>query len=176
MKKDLSFLTNLSGARERLHIFNAEFENPESFEAAIEGCVGVFHVAHPIDFQEKESEETVTKKCVEATLGILRACLNSNTVKRLVYTSSMSTVMGTEKAPDVLDEDVWTDVDFVRKMVATGASYSISKTITERAVLEFADKHCLDVVTVIPSWIHGPFICPNLPGSVQSSLALFIGI
>lgn len=136
----------------------------------------MFHVAHPIDFQERESEETITNKCVEASLGILRACLNSRTVKRVVYTSSVSTVMGKEKVPDVLDEEVWTDVDFVRSMKAvTGASYCISKTITERSVLEFAGKHGLDVVTVIPSWIHGPFICPNLPGSVCSSLALFIG-
>ncbi|KAH6779441.1 hypothetical protein C2S52_010678 [Perilla frutescens var. hirtella] len=178
MKKDISFLRKLAGAEDRLHIFNADFENPDSFEAAIEGCVGVFHVAHPIDFNERESEERVTKKCVEATLGILRCCVKSKTVKRVVYTSSVATVMVKEKEKlpaDIVDEDVWSDVDYVRSLKVIEGSYCISKTMTERAALEFAEKHSLDVVTVIPSWIHGPFVCPNLPGSVHSSLALFIG-
>ncbi|XP_047963191.1 vestitone reductase-like [Salvia hispanica] len=175
VKKDLSFLTNLPNARERLHIFNADFENPDSFRAAIEGCVGVFHVAHPINFQGEESVESITHKCVEATLGILRACLDSKTVKRVVYTSSLSSVVAREKLPQVLDEDVWTDVDFATKLELGFASYIVSKTATERAALEFAEKHGMDLVTVVPCWIHGPFVCPFLPGSVWSSLALFLG-
>ncbi|KAL1534030.1 (3R)-2'-hydroxyisoflavanone reductase [Salvia divinorum] len=174
-KKDLSFLRNLPNARERLQIFNADLENPDSFGGAIEGCVGVFHVAHPINLEGKESVESTTQKCVEATLGILRACLNSKTVKRVVYTSSQSTVIAREKLPEVLDEDVWSDVDFGTKLKLGVASYIVSKTATERAALEFAEKHCMELVTVIPSWIHGPFICPILPGSVWSSLALFLG-
>ncbi|XP_057789049.1 vestitone reductase-like [Salvia miltiorrhiza] len=174
-KKDLSFLQNLGGASDRLRIFDADFENPDSFGAAIEGCVGVFHVAHPTDFPETETVESISQKCVDATLGILRACVDSNTVKRVVYTSSLSTVAVREKLPDVVDEDVWSDVDFARNLSKTGASYFVSKTATERAALEFAEKHCLEVVSVIPSWIHGPFICPSLPRSVCSSLALFLG-
>ncbi|MBA0821935.1 hypothetical protein Goarm_018761 [Gossypium armourianum] len=54
-------------------------------------------------------------------------------------------------------------------------SYMISKTLTERAALEFGTQHGLDVVTVIPSLVVGPFICPKFPGSVRSSLALVLG-
>lgn len=175
LKKDLSFLTNLPGASDRLRFFEADFENPESFEPAIEGCVGVFHVAHPIDLNDEESVETVTKKCVEATLSILRASIKSKTVKKVVYTSSLSAVMAREKVPPSLDEEVWSDVDFLKKLSFVGRSYAISKTITERAALEFAEKNPIELVTLVPSWIHGPFVCPNLPGSVHSSLALFLG-
>ncbi|XP_055807203.1 vestitone reductase-like isoform X1 [Solanum dulcamara] len=49
-KKDVSYVTNLPGAQERLHIFYVDLDKPEGFNAAIEGCIGVFHVAHPIDF------------------------------------------------------------------------------------------------------------------------------
>lgn len=175
VKRDLSFLTNLPGARDGLQIFEADFENPESFEPAIEGCVGVFHVAHPIDLNDEESEETVTKKSVEATLSILRTCLKSKTVKKVVYTSSLAAVLAKEKIPPILNEDVWSDVDFLKKLSFTGRSYGISKTETERAVLEFAEKNPIELVTLIPSWIHGPFVCPNLPGFVHSSLALFLG-
>lgn len=173
-KKDISYLKNLPGAQERLQVFPADLENPDSFEAAIEGCIGVFHVAHPIDFQE--TEEMITKKSVKGTLGILEACLKAKTVKRVVYTSSAFTVMFNNDGPDtVVDESSWTDVDYVRNANYFGASYSISKTLTERAALEFAEKHSLDLVSVIPTWVNGPFICPNIPGSVTGSLAMILG-
>ena len=43
-KKDVSFLTTLPGASQKLKIFDADLNKPESFIPAIEGCTGVFHV------------------------------------------------------------------------------------------------------------------------------------
>ncbi|GMP42973.1 hypothetical protein CsSME_00012525 [Camellia sinensis var. sinensis] len=149
-KKDLSHLTNLPGASEKLQIFNADLALLESFDEAIQGCIGVFHVAYPIDFEGKEPEEVETQRAINATLGILKACLKSNTVKRVVYTSSASTIILDGKGLDVLDERHWSDIDFVRSLNCYGASYMISKTLTEKAALEFAEKHALDLVTVIP--------------------------
>ncbi|RVX00981.1 vestitone reductase [Vitis vinifera] len=174
-KKDVSYLTNLPGASEKLRIYNADLSDPSSFEAAIEGCIGVFHVAHPIDFEDTEPEETVTKRSVEGTLGILKACLNSKTVKRVVYTSSTSAVEYNDKGGDIKDESSWSDVDFLKALNYWGLSYMISKTMTERAALDFAHEHGLDLVTVIPSFVVGPFICPRFPGSVNAALALVLG-
>ncbi|KAF3439986.1 hypothetical protein FNV43_RR18264 [Rhamnella rubrinervis] len=175
-KKDLSFLTSLPGASERLQIFQADLNNPESFEAAIEGCTGVFHVATPVDFEVKEPEEIVTKRSINGALGILNACLNSKTVKRVVYTSSASTVQClSNKDADEVDESFWSDVDYIKALKPFAWSYMISKTLTERAVLEFSEKNGLDVVTLIPSFVVGPFICPKLPGSVKITLALIWG-
>ncbi|KAF2282669.1 hypothetical protein GH714_043779 [Hevea brasiliensis] len=89
-KRDVSFLTSLPGASKKLQIFQADLSIPESFEAAIKGCIGVFHVATPVDFENKEPEEVIVKRTIDGTLGILKACLNSKTVKRVVYTSSAS--------------------------------------------------------------------------------------
>ncbi|KAK3021184.1 hypothetical protein RJ639_045562 [Escallonia herrerae] len=169
------FLTNLPGAAERLKIFNADLGRPDSFDAALEGCTGVFHVAHVIDFEDKEPEEVQTKRAISGTLGILRACLNSKTMKRVVYTSSASTVAFNGWVLDNVDESSWTDVEFVRSLKPFAASYIISKTLTEQAALEFAEKHGLDLVTVIPTFINGPFICPRVPGSVRISLAMIFG-
>ncbi|KAH0671448.1 hypothetical protein KY285_025670 [Solanum tuberosum] len=68
-KKDVSYVTNLPDAQERLHIFNVDLDKPEGFNAAIEGCIGVFHVAHPVDFENKESEETITQRSINGTVG-----------------------------------------------------------------------------------------------------------
>ena len=79
-EEDASFLYYLPGASQRLQFFNADLNIPESFSAAIEGCIGVFHVATPVDFESKEPEEIVSKRSIDGALGILKACLNSKTV------------------------------------------------------------------------------------------------
>ncbi|KAH9697263.1 protein BRI1-5 ENHANCED 1 [Citrus sinensis] len=174
-KKDLSFLTNLPGASERLQIFNADLNDPESFDAAIAGCAGVIHVAAPIDIDGKETEEVMTQRAVNGTIGILKSCLKSGTVKRFVYTSSGSTVYFSGKDVDMLDETFWSDEDYIRKLDIWGKSYVLTKTLTERAALEFAEEHGLDLVTLIPSFVVGPFICPKFAGSVRSTLAMVLG-
>ena len=136
----------------------------------------MFHVATPVDFELREPEEVVTKRSIDGALGILKACLNSKTVKRVVYTSSASAVVhgGTEEQ-QVMDESSWTDVDLLRTSKAFGWSYAVSKTLTEKAVLEFGEQNGLEVVTLIPTFVFGPFICPKLPGSVQASLKFSFG-
>ncbi|KAK3429938.1 hypothetical protein EUGRSUZ_E01436 [Eucalyptus grandis] len=174
-KRDTSFLKNLPGASERLQILTAELSDPESFSPAIKGCVGVFHVATPVDFEDREPEPVVTKRSIDGALGILRACLNSKTVKRVVYTSSAAAIEYNNSGAYILDEDSWSDVESIREMGRFGSSYAISKTLTEKAVLEFGEQHGLEVVTVVPTFVHGPFICPKFAGSVRVSLALVLG-
>ncbi|MCD9637537.1 hypothetical protein HAX54_020872 [Datura stramonium] len=60
-KRDTKYLTTLEGASERLPIFNADMNKPRSFAAAIAGCVGVFHLAQPMDFEDEEIDETKVK-------------------------------------------------------------------------------------------------------------------
>ncbi|XP_022733930.1 vestitone reductase-like isoform X2 [Durio zibethinus] len=175
-KRDISFLTNLPGAAEKLKIYSADLNDPDSFDAAIEGCKGVLHVATPVDFEYKEPEETVIRRAISGTLGILKACLKSKTVKRVVYTSSASAVQFNNEDEEMRDESYWTDVGFVRETSNPHMhTYMISKTLTERAALEFAAEHGLDLVTVIPTFVVGPFICPKFPSSVRSTLALVLG-
>ncbi|GMN43080.1 hypothetical protein TIFTF001_012277 [Ficus carica] len=169
-KKDLSFLTSLPGASEKLKILEADLGDPESFRAAIEGCIGVFHVATPTDFDE--AMEVVIKRTLDGAKGILKACLDSKTVKKLVYTSSASAVGLIDKNLDEVDETVWSDMDYVKALNPPGVPYVISKTLTERAVLEFSEKHGFEVVTLVPSLVVGPFICPKFAGSVQFTLGL----
>ncbi|KAJ7962190.1 Dihydroflavonol-4-reductase [Quillaja saponaria] len=175
-KKDVNFLTSLPGATQNLQIFKADLGNPESFDSAIQGCIGVFHVAATIDLEGKEIEEIVTKTSINATLGILRACQNSKTVKRVVYTSSVSAVASSGNKDDqVVDESFWSNIDFLRARNRLRDSYAISKTLTEKAALEFAEQNGIDVVTILPSLVVGPFICPKLAGSVHVALAMAFG-
>ncbi|XP_039063473.1 vestitone reductase-like [Hibiscus syriacus] len=117
-KRDLSFLTNI-----------VDLNDPDRFNTAIEGSKGVFHIATPVDYEYKESEEIITEREISGTLCILKACLKSETVKRVVYTSSASTVVHSGQDSDMVDESFWSDVDFFReKETPSFLSYSIFKT------------------------------------------------
>ncbi|KAJ4844949.1 hypothetical protein Tsubulata_019065, partial [Turnera subulata] len=167
--RDLGYLTNLPGAKENLQIFNADLTQPESFNEAIEGCTGVFHMAHHFDHENQEPEDIVVNRSIQATLGILKACLNSKTVKRVVYTSSAAAVSFNGNGQDTVDESVWSDLDYCKSMTPVQASYVVAKTKTEKAALEFAEQNGMDLVTVIPCLTVGPFICPRIPSSDEQS-------
>lgn len=96
-------------------------------------------------------------------------------MKRVVYTSSASAVAFIDKAVDTMDESFWSDVDFIKSLKSPFGPYLISKTLTEKTTLEFAEEHGLDLVTVIPSFIVGPFICPKFPGSVHTAMSMILG-
>ncbi|GER46443.1 NAD(P)-binding Rossmann-fold superfamily protein [Striga asiatica] len=178
-KRDITYLTSLPGASDRLRIFSADLDRPEAFAAAIDGCAGVFHVATPLDFEEKEPEEVKIRRVTSGTRAILQACVDAGTVRRVVYTSTIGTavfnggVFSGDGGP--VDEGSWSDLEFLRAVKPFGAAYMATKTVTEKLALEFGEKNGLDVVTVLPSWIHGPFICPRCPDSVQISMALILG-
>ena len=74
----------------------------------------------------------------------------------------------------MIDEIYWSDENLLRDLKPFAWSYSISKTLAEKAILEFGEHHGLDVVTLIPTFVLGPFICPKLPDSISDALNLSI--
>ncbi|KAJ6747077.1 putative proteinD DEPENDENT EPIMERASE/DEHYDRATASE [Salix koriyanagi] len=175
-KRDVSFLTSLPGGSERLQIFYADLSEPSDFDVAFKGCVGVFLVASPtLDFGNGEPEEAVIQRATDGTIGILKACLNSKTVKRVVCTSGASAVVFNDSGAEMMDETYWSNVDYIKASNLSIGPQFISKTLTEKRALEFAQEHGLDLVTLIPTYVHGPFICPNMPASVHMLLAMVLG-
>ncbi|PHT49064.1 hypothetical protein CQW23_13272 [Capsicum baccatum] len=141
-----------------------------------QGCVGVFHIAHPMNFGDEEIEDKKIRRTVDGTLGVLQECLNSKTVKRVVYTSSRTALVFNDKGLDIVNESSWSDIHVMKTLKPiSAASYVISKTLAEKAALEFAEKHGLDLITVIPSWIHGPFLSTHFPEPLRSAMAMIYG-
>ncbi|XP_042016541.1 protein BRI1-5 ENHANCED 1-like isoform X2 [Salvia splendens] len=170
---ELGFLKDLPSSAERLRIFEADLNQPDTFRAAIAGCIGVFLVAHqmPTDTTTTNSGETSTT----STLSILQACLDAKTVKRAIYTSSAVAAIFSGKSSATIDEESWSNLDLVHKSPPPVAAYAAAKTLTEKAALEFGEKHGLDVVTLLPTYIHGPFIGPRCPASVYTLVSMLLG-
>ena len=50
--------------------------------------------------------------------------------------------------------------------------YFVSKTLAEKAAWEFAEKNNIDLITIIPTLVVGPFIMQTMPPSMITALAL----
>ncbi|PKI67109.1 hypothetical protein CRG98_012530 [Punica granatum] len=173
LERGYSVRATIRPSTEKLQIFTADLSDPESFSEAIEGCTGVFHVATPLDF--REPEQVMTQRALDGTLGILKASLKSKTVKRVIYTSSAYALCVNTTGAATMDESYWSDVEYIRAAKLNYGSYMISKTLSEKAALEFGESNGLDVVTIVPPFVTGPFVCDKLPDSVRISMAMIFG-
>ncbi|XP_010926084.1 dihydroflavonol 4-reductase [Elaeis guineensis] len=168
-------LLDLPGASERLTIWKADLDEEGSFDEAIEGCSGVFHVATPMDFESKDPENEVIKPTVNGLLSIMKSCKKAGTVKRVIFTSSAGTVNVQEHLKSEYDESSWTDIEFCRRVKMTGWMYFVSKTLAEQAAWEFARENGIHFISIIPTLVVGPFISSSMPPSLITALSLITG-
>ncbi|KAH9320071.1 hypothetical protein KI387_021840 [Taxus chinensis] len=162
-------LLDLPEASERLTLWKADLDDEGSFDAAFDGCEGVFHVATAMDFDSKDPENEIIKPCVAGVLNVMRSCAKAKSVKRVIFTSSAGTVNFTDDCQTpgkIFDEECWTNVDRCRSSKMTGW------TLAERAAWEFAEQNKVDLISVIPTLVVGPFIMQTMPPSLITALAL----
>ncbi|XP_024018714.1 putative anthocyanidin reductase isoform X2 [Morus notabilis] len=182
--KCLHLLSMWTGS-DRLRLFRADLNEEGSFNEAVKGCDGVFHVATPMEFGaaveeniESYVQSHIIDPAINGTLNLLRACLESKSVKRVVFTSSISTITAKDSNGEwrpVVDESCQTPIDHVWKTRANGWVYALSKLLTEEAAFRFAIDNGIDLVSVITSTVAGPFLTSNVPSSIQVLLSLLTG-
>jgi nucleoside-diphosphate-sugar epimerase len=54
--------------------------------------------------------------------------------------------------------------------------YYVAKTLAEQAALQYGSDHGIDVVTIAPSLVAGPFLTPTIPTSVALTLTPITGM
>nr|ABY25281.1 dihydroflavonol 4-reductase A [Convolvulus arvensis] len=166
-------LLELPKADTNLKFYKAVMEEEGSFDEAIAGCEGVFHVATPVDLASKDPENEVIKPAVDGILSIINSCAKAKTVKRLVFTSSTATIDFQENKKLVYDESCWSDLDFIyaNKIIMPGWAYFASKTLAEKEAWKAAKEKQIDFISVIPPVIVGPFLIPTFPPSLFTALS-----
>ncbi|XP_061341828.1 putative anthocyanidin reductase [Gastrolobium bilobum] len=183
-EKSLHFLSLWTGV-DRLRIFKADLNEEGSFDEAVKGCDGVFHVAASMEFSvvAKENIESyvqtnVIDPAIKGTLNLLKSCLKSNSVKRVVFTSSISTITAKDingKWKPFVDESCQIQAEHVWNTQASGWVYALSKLLTEAAAFKFAKENGINLVSVITTTVAGPFFTTNVPSSVKVLLSPITG-
>ncbi|CAI0436089.1 unnamed protein product [Linum tenue] len=120
-ERKVKHLVELPNANTHLTLWKSDLSVPGSFDDAIHGCSGVFHVATPMDFDSPDpGQNEVIKPTVDGVLDIMKACAKARTVRRIVFTSSAGTVDAEEHPKPIYDENNWSDLEFIQRVKMTG--------------------------------------------------------
>ncbi|ESQ34227.1 hypothetical protein EUTSA_v10008284mg [Eutrema salsugineum] len=163
-EEKVRFLWELKGAKERLKIFEADLTVEGSFDEAVYGVDGVFHIASQASVcLDNNNLEKLMKSDISGTRNLMNSCEKSrNTVKRIVFTSSSTTVRyrfdATEESP--LNESHWSDLDYCKRF---------------NICLRIAAEKKLNLVVVIPSYSFGPILSPKPTRSPLTLLSIVKG-
>lgn len=163
--KKTEHLLALDGAKERLHLFEANLLQDGSFDYAIDGCEGVFHTASPVTYDVKDPQAELLDPAVKGTLNVLHSCAKSPSIKRVILTSSMAAVVvnGQPLSPEVIvDESWWSSPEFARE---NELWYALSKTMSEDAAWKFTKEKNFDMITINPAVVLGPLLQPTVNSS-----------
>ncbi|XP_049397432.1 uncharacterized protein LOC125861618 [Solanum stenotomum] len=180
-----SHLLKLAEGSEMLRLFKADLRKEGSFDEAMRGCIGLFHVAAPMEFcpqatenVESYVEENMIEPAIEGTLNVLKSCLKSNSVKKVVFTSSISTITARDnfgKWRPFVDESCKIPIQHVKHTKPSGWVYVLLKVLTEDAAFQFAKENGIDLVSTITPTVAGPFLTPTVPSSIRVLLSPITG-
>nr|GMC82334.1 cinnamoyl-CoA reductase 1-like [Ipomoea batatas] len=151
----VSHLLALDGAKERLHLFEADLLEKNSFDDAINGCEGVFHTASPVSFSPSATKTELVDPALKGTLNVLGSCVRTPSVKRVVVTSSTASIF--VKRNPITPTQLW---------------YVLSKILAEEAAWKYAGENGIDMVSLHPCVVIGPILQPTLNFSTNVILEL----
>ncbi|KAI0759297.1 D-lactaldehyde dehydrogenase [Trametes elegans] len=161
--------STLPDAKDRFQAVGVpEIATPEAFHEAVRAVGAVVHTA-PVKHLFNDPQGYI-RPAVEGTLNVLGTALQyvgmpMPSVKRVVHTSSMATILNVRSEPRVCTEGDWNDevvelVDSLAKEAGPFDNYYASKTLAERAAMEFMDAHRpsahFDLCVLNPTWVYGP--------------------
>jgi dihydroflavonol-4-reductase len=148
----------------RLSVHAANLSADDGWDAAVDGCDHVLHVASPIGVTEPRDPIELITPAREGAKRAISAAIKAG-VSRVVMTSSVAATSPPATRADTLgDETVWTDGDDP----SVGA-YGRSKTLAERAAWDLIEtaggKTTLAVVN--PALVLGPVLSNDVSESIQ---------
>ena len=107
----------------------------------------------------------------------MKACVRAKSVRHFVYTSSVGTASPMndkgEFTHTCLDGSCWSPINFLKSQTHKVAWYSIAKTLAEQEALNYGLNNNIEVVSILPGLVIGPwFTDTSTVSSAQSILCL----
>jgi nucleoside-diphosphate-sugar epimerase len=157
------FLHELPTGRGTLRLFQADLLVPGSFDEAIQGCEVVIHLAAVVKSHiEKDPFAEMIRPVVEGVKNIVQSCQKHH-VRRIVYTSSVATILTIEKNRPVDRRGKnFTEDDWLTHVTPTYGTYNYAKVEAER---ELERSWQGELISLLPSWVIGPIQHAQTSGS-----------
>lgn len=176
-KNRLMFLNQLAAnSKGDIKYFKSDLLVEGSYDEAMEGCALVFHTASPFTLDVKDPQKELIDPAKLGTRNVLASANRTESVKRVVLTSSCAAIYGDNRdvknTPNgIFTEEMWNTTSSIKH-----GAYSYSKTLAEQVAWEMSKQQkCWDLVTVNPSLVIGPAINPNAVSSESFNLIKQLG-
>lgn len=168
-------LKNLSqNAQHSLELVEADLTKDDSWDEVAIGCSYCIHTASPLPNAVPEKEEELMVPAVEGTMRVLNACVKSQTVKRVVLTSSSSATEGRLKDIEVYTEDNWVDTNS-----SEVSTYTKSKATAEKMAWDFVRslpaERKIELSVINPAFVLGPTLNNSACSSLEFVVRLMDG-
>ncbi|XVF56587.1 hypothetical protein PTKIN_Ptkin06aG0133100 [Pterospermum kingtungense] len=135
----------LPSSSEKLRIFRADPFDYHSITNALRGCSGLFYCFEPPS-DHSTYDEFMAEVEVRAAHNVLEACAQTDTIEKVVFTSSVTAVIWNEgRSTSSLDERNWSDINFCKKFKLWQA---LSKTLAEKSAWSLAMDRGINMVTI----------------------------
>jgi len=141
-----------------LTFFEADLLKKGSFAEAMAGCELVIHTASPFKISGlKNAQKELVEPALEGTKNVLESVNATESVKRVVLTSSIAAVYGDAVDIQKTANGVFTEEDWNFSSSVWHQPYPYSKTLAEKLAWEMAGKqNRWDLLTINPGFIMGP--------------------
>lgn len=168
------FVESLEGGHEskKLRLFEADPLDYHSIMDALKGCAALFYSFDPPP-QQPTYDEFVDELEVRAAHNVVEACAHTDTIEKVVFTSSATAVIWRDHHhdgghhDDIIDERNWSDISFCKKYKLW---HGLTKTMAEKAAWSLAMDRGLNMVTINSGLIMSPDLSikePYLKGAAE---------
>lgn len=141
-----------------LKLFKADLLDAGSFDAAMQGCDIVMHTASPFVLEGfRDAHEALVRPAVEGTRHVLEAVNRTDSVKRVVLTSSVAAIFGDNVDIKQTANGVFTEEHWNTSSSVNHNPYQFSKVAAEREAWKIHDAQSRwELVTINPGMVYGP--------------------
>jgi dihydroflavonol-4-reductase len=144
-----------------IQYFKTDLLGQGSYDEAMSGCELVFHTASPFSLSVKDPQADLVDPALKGTRNVLESANRTESVKRVVVTSSCVSIYG-----DAIDTLAYPNQEMTEENWNTTSTldhqpYAFSKVEAEKEAWKIQKEQTRwDLITVNPSFVLGPGINP----------------
>ena len=145
----------------KLRFFKADLLEEGSYATAMAGCEVVLHTASPFLMRFEDPWRELVEPALEGTRNVLNEASRTDTVKRVVVTSSCAAIYGDNADIGKVERRTFTEADWNTTSSLDHKPYSYAKTLAEKEAWKLEQgQDRWTLVALNPSLVLGPGIQP----------------
>jgi len=161
-KEKVKYLDQVAAAAPgQVRYFKTDLLSEGSYEDGMQGCSVVFHTASPFRLGVSDPQKQLVDPALMGTRNVLEQANKTDSVKRVVVTSSCAAIFGDGLDMQQIPGDKFTEENWNTTSSLQHQPYAYSKTLAEQEAWRIAENQDRwDLVTINPSFVLGPAINP----------------